>query len=279
MRRNGFWTSVLAVAMFAGSVSATPIVTDGDWSDWFSYNLQGGESVNHQNWYDNRVVLTDLNIRTQVDEEGPAPGAGGQLYDIEQIFYYFDDADVNNLTGGTLHIGLVTGFPSAGDPVLGYYAGDLFLDFGNTGSYTHAVAVGTENTPENDNGNRFGDAWGNSGAPSWTLIAPTLFPSSTPYRVDENSPGAIPIGGVSVAWGGQGVHNFLEVTLDVDAAFEEVLTNEFGGLGVHWTQGCGNDVIDVRDDTPFVPVPEPATLALLGMGVLGIALRSRRPNC
>lgn len=272
--------SVLAMAMCAGSVSATPITTDGDWSDWFTYNLQGGESVNHENWYDNRVVLTDVNIRTQVDEEGPTPGRGGQLYDIEQIFYYFDDADTNNLTGGTLHIGLVTGFPAAGDPLLGYYAGDLFLDFGNTGTYSHAVAVGTENTPENNGGARFGLAWGNSQAPNWSIISADLFPISDPYRVDENQPGAIAIGGVSVAWGGQGVHNFLEVTLAIDGIFEEVLTNDQnGGLGIHWTQGCGNDVIDVRDDTPFAPVPEPATMVLLGMGVLGIALRARKPAC
>lgn len=275
MRRKGIWTSVLAMAMFAGSVSATPITNDGNWSDWFSY---GGNTA-FNTWNEGLVTTTNLNIRTQNDEEGTSPGGGGQLYDIEQIFYYYDDADNNNLTGGTLHIGLVTGFPSGGVPSDGYYAGDLFLDFGNTGSDTHAIAVGTENTAANNFGARFGQAWGNSGAPSWSIVNPSPFVSSAPYRVNENLPGAVAIGGVQVAWGSVGVHNFLEVTIAVDGASEDVLTNANGGLGLHWTEGCGNDVIDVSDDTPFVPVPEPATMALLGMGVLGIALRSRKPTC
>ena len=117
-------------------------------------------------------------------------------------------------------------------------------------------------------------AWGNSGAPSWTIINPSPFGSSTPYRVDESQPGAVAIGGVQVAWGGLGLHNFLEVTIAVDGASEDVLTNQFGGLGIHWTEGCGNDVIDVRDDTPFVPVPEPATLPMMACGlavILGLS--------
>jgi hypothetical protein len=284
MRRKGIWMAALAMATFAGSASATPINTDGDWSDWFSLNLQGAESLTHSIWYSNRVVLTNPNIRTQVDEEGPTPGRGGQPYDVEQIFYYYDDFD-DTLSGGTLHIGLVTGFPSGGDPSEGIYAGDLFLDFGNTGSFTHAIAVGTENTAENDFGARFGRAWGNTGAPSWTTESvifttpPNDFTASNPYRVNEDEPGAVLLGGVLVNWGGVGAHYFLEVTIAIDGAQEEVLTSEFGGIGIHWTMQCGNDEIDVFDNTPFAPVPEPATLMLLGMGVLGIALRSRKPNC
>ncbi len=268
MRRKRVWFSILVVALFAGSVPATPIVTDGLWSDWFTY----GGNVGFTTWNENLVATTNMNIRTVNDEEGPTPGGGGQAYDIEQLFYYYDDADPNNLSGGTFHVGLVTGYNPIG--VNGLEAGDLFLDFGNTGSYSMAIAVGTDNLA------RFESAWINTGAPNWTLtsVNAPFTPQSDPYRVDESQPGAAPVGGVDVAWALTGTHWFMEVTLDVDGALEDVLTNQNGGLGLHWTMECGNDNIDLSDDTPFVPVPEPATLLLLGMGVLGIALRPRHPE-
>lgn len=264
---------LMALVLSAGSASATPIVVDGNWSDWFTLSLQGAESLNHINWYDNRVTLSDVNIRTQVDPENDANG--GQNYDVEQIFYYYDDADHNNLTGGTFHVALITGFDPAGVGAL--EAGDLFMDFGNTGSYSLAVAVGT------DDPGRFEDAWTNSGAPNWTLTSalPPFTPVADPYRVDETQAGATPFAGAQVAWSQHGKHWFMELTIDVDGGVEDLLTNEQngGGVGLHWTMECGNDYINVNDDTPFAPVPEPATMVLFGMGVLGVALRARRPLC
>lgn len=44
-------------------------------------------------------------------------------------------------------------------------------------------------------------------------------------------------------------------------------------IGVHWTMTCGNDVVEGSSD----PVPEPATMLLLGAGLAGIAgFKSRR---
>lgn len=285
MRRIAMWLSVLAMVVCAGGASA--ITANGDWSDWFTY---GGNTA-FSTWNENAVTPSNLNIRTLSDEEGPTPGGGDQDYDVEQIFYMYDDLNPNATTGGTLYIGLVTGFDPFGENLGGtaggpHYAGDMFLDLGNSGSYGIAIATGKENTPENDGGARFGQAWYNTGLPNWTLQNTVNFsPQSDPYRVNEDlGTGDAPISAlgysVTVAWGNPGgVHNFLEIALTVDGAAETILTDPNGGIGLHWTMLCGNDEIDVHDDTPFVPVPEPATMVLLGMGVLGIALRARRPQC
>lgn len=45
-------------------------------------------------------------------------------------------------------------------------------------------------------------------------------------------------------------------------------------FGLHWTMRCGNDVIEGLD--PIPPVPEPASMTLLGLGLLGLGVVSRK---
>lgn len=243
------------------------ITVDGNWNDWFVYN---GNSQ-FSNWNETRVVLNNNFIRTLNDEEGPTPGGGGNLYDIEQIFYYYNDFDVNNLTGGKLFIGLVTGFSPNGNLNDNLFAGDMFIDIGSTGTYTFAL-----NTSTNINdSSRFNQIWLNS---NWNTISTTSFSESNPYRVNEYSNGAINITNIlmpEINIQRHGVHYFYEMSICLDGSLEESLTNESGGLGLHWTMECGNDNITVFDDVPLEPVPEPSTLILLGIGLSSAFLKNK----
>jgi hypothetical protein len=46
-------------------------------------------------------------------------------------------------------------------------------------------------------------------------------------------------------------------------------------IGYHWTMGCGNDVVE---DGKTTQVPEPASLLLLGLGLVGIAAVYRKKS-
>ncbi len=271
--------ALVTVVVIGLSSAAGAITTDGDWSDWFTYGGNAGANT----WNENLVTLNTPSTRTQVDEEGPTPGGGGQPYDIEQIFYAFDDNNLNALTGGVLHIGLVTGFPPQGRPLDDLFAGDMFVDFGNTGDYSVAIATSTstvgDEVPGGVDADYLGNNYFNDGTANWTTRAPRDFSSSDPWRVERN-PAIENLFTTNVVWGQVGVRYFLEISVDVDAAIEDILTNPDGGVGLHWTMECGNDVINVLDDQPLepepeLPIPEPSTFALMGLGMAGMALRKK----
>jgi len=269
------WMRYLTLAGLAATTAggASAITVDGEWNDWFSYGGTSGE-----NWNQGAASgsLLNPNIRFQDDAENDA--SGGQNYDIEQIFYYFQDTDANAYTGGTLYIGLVTGYEPTNST---YRAGDFFIDLGYTGgpaTYDLAIATGTESS------SRFSDVWYNDGwSTSGVVIASHA--NGSPYRVRNTLPGATSYGNAQVDWdygvGPGDKHNFLEIALAIDGNLEPSIA--LGGLGLHWTMACGNDYIDVFDrnplstvpTTPNTPVPEPATMVLLGMGAGLMAVRKK----
>ena len=263
-----------ALAVCVGiSTSAGAITTDGNWSDWLGWSVGGAPvgignnpTAGGNNWNANGPDIFAPGVVYQSVPDGTSPGGGGQDYDIEAVMLFFDD------NTNRLHFGMVTGFDSQGAFGAGgpHYAGDVFFGLGGAPAADLAVTVGME-------GARAGQLFGNNG---WTTSDPSPFASSTPYRVVEGAGGIFDLTvarDVQVSWTDDlsAQHGFLEISFLLDALEVEAVTGDGGGVSLHWTMLCGNDVVDYVTEEPLAPMPEPATVALFGMGLAGVALRKR----
>jgi hypothetical protein len=275
--KKKLWRLLLTLAMAVATLSAGAITVDGQWNDWTSYS-----GTSDSNWNQTSAANNRLSTEYRFVNDPDNDAYGGQNYDIEQLFYYYEDIDANTLSGGTLYIGLITGYEPNNST---YKSGDMFIDLGGDNTFDLAVATGTESS------SRFEDIWENDG---WTTTGVVISSHSgaNPYRVNNSASGATPYGSATIDWdygvGPGSSHNFLEMSLNVTGSLESLLAT---GIGLHWTMECGNDAINVLDNSPMttippppqpplnpVPLPAPAAMALLGMGTLAGIRRLRQPK-
>ncbi len=295
MKRTAFWMLAVLVAgapawagiVIGGNITIPDRVTAS--GDWYTGTGVGGE-----------------------DQEVEPNCQTGQLWDLEA--FYLDTSNVLTMVGGYDFENGVSGAPdgswSYGDLFIDVDGDAVYGKPGSGGSepsslesttnlfgYDYVLAYTGE---DDEDGSPQFTAYALGRGDATLLVYYNQNDESNPWRYDSGGQELFSDGftyttaldddldgdGVDDVLGGS--HNAVQVGLDWlwDYAGTNDPTHVWnwdGKFTVHFTQECGNDNLMgtgrlsvIPPDTPGTPVPEPASITLMGLGIAAVAVGRMR---
>jgi len=183
------------------------------------------------------------------------PGAGGQAFDVEYLGLQIED--------NTVSFGLQTGFDVQDGVMYGgylYQPGDFALDVDGDSVFDYGIDF---TFTGNDVQFSLVDVT------QWEhAMYPQHWAAADPFQVSQ--------GGSQVNQSFAGAFGTIGNSYVLEGSFDLAYL-AVGSLGdtatLHWTMECGNDFLQT---STAVPTPEPGTIFLMGLGLVGLASLRRK---
>lgn len=247
---------LIGILGFISAPAFAYVINDGSLADWGVAPFVNWNPLN-------------ANIdKTILDDTGPEPGLpfGGEPYDVEAM--YFDDDPEN------FYFAMVNSYPLTGG-----LAGDLAIDLDSTAGYEYGVRIrGLDVTSSALNVRVLENpTWENC---SHTLACPIYMRAATGTIAGTAEVFYTNLGYIEGDVKFPSFPRFYGNTYLLEGRVSRSIFDpiaEGQDINLHWSLLCGNDYINLSGDFDTTPIPEPATLSLLGLGLLGLAgLKKRR---